>query len=65
MRLTGLVVSDLHLFSARSEYARYEERFLDLCKGKDLLVLNGDIVDFKWSQLGSFEATADATILTS
>lgn len=33
-----------------------------MADGADFIVLNGDIVDFKWSTLGSIQATIDAAI---
>ena len=59
----GLVISDLHLFSSRSEgfklMDQLETKFADV----DLLVLNGDIFDFKWSQLSSEGETITEAVI--
>lgn len=49
----GLVVSDLHLFSRRSwgSLALYD--LYTRLPGVDVLVLNGDIFDLRWSQLST------------
>ncbi len=53
----GLVVSDLHLFAKRSiGFDRIAALNKDL-KELDVLVLNGDIFDFKWSVVGDERAT--------
>ena len=57
---TGFVVSDLHLFTERSSAHRYMDRIHDTLADADFLVLNGDIVDFRWTTLPSKEATAHA-----
>lgn len=56
MNLTAsnaVYISDLHLFSPRSsaeaDPSWIQQRFAD----KELLVLGGDIFDFRWSRLGS------------
>lgn len=53
-------VSDLHHFSRRAEQRRYEEAIRRSMKDADVLVLGGDIFDFKWSTLASHKATIDA-----
>lgn len=61
MTRRGLVVSDLHLFARRSMGA---ERFAGLrarLAEADLLVLNGDIFDFRWSTLPDHAATIAAS----
>jgi len=56
----GLVVSDLHLFARRSRgEACFQSLRADLAS-VDLLVLNGDIFDFRWSTLRNHDATVDA-----
>lgn len=56
----GLVISDLHLFSRRS----IAERLLGDLRGEwedvDLLVLNGDTFDFRWSTHPSEDASLKA-----
>ncbi len=54
------VVSDLHLFAARSRAKSYHDDILAAAQKSDLLVLNGDIFDFHWSTLGSFDRTLAA-----
>lgn len=55
-----IVLSDLHLFSRRSRVDDQMSTIRSAVRGARTLVLAGDIVDFKWSTLGSFEATAVA-----
>ena len=55
----GLVVSDLHLFSRRSEA---EQLAAGLFEDVEILVLNGDTFDFRWSELPNEEATIDSAI---
>jgi len=52
----GLVISDLHLFSRRSVGERLLEG-LQEWEQADLLVLNGDTFDFRWSCYPSEEAS--------
>ena len=58
--MTGLFLSDLHLFSRRSIGQRYWDQHADSIAGAKSIVLGGDMFDFRWSQLGSLEATLDA-----
>nr|WP_035601611.1 metallophosphoesterase [Haloferula sp. BvORR071] len=53
----GLVVSDLHLFSARSSGEKLLEDLSPILRRVDLLVLNGDTFDFRWSTLASEHET--------
>lgn len=58
----GLVISDLHLFSRRS---RAEELLVEMevrIASADILVLNGDVFDFRWSILPDMQATVDASL---
>lgn len=58
----GLVISDLHLFSRRSDA---EELLAGITSGiieADVLVLNGDVFDFRWSTLPDMRATIDASL---
>ena len=60
--MRGLVISDLHLFSRRSDGAAL---WADLCnelRHAGTLVLNGDIFDFRWSGLPDEEATIAAAL---
>jgi UDP-2,3-diacylglucosamine pyrophosphatase LpxH len=58
----GLVVSDLHLFSRRSEGSKLLTTLKEELDQADLLVLNGDTFDFRWSCLPSEEATITAAL---
>jgi UDP-2,3-diacylglucosamine pyrophosphatase LpxH len=53
----GLVISDLHLFARRSEGEALLPGFNEEIAGADVLVLNGDIFDFNWSQLPTEEVS--------
>jgi UDP-2,3-diacylglucosamine hydrolase len=58
----GLVISDLHLFSRRSDA---EELLAGIKSGiieADVLVLNGDVFDFRWSTLADMRTTIDASL---
>lgn len=55
----GLVVSDLHLLSDRSVGEKLLEPFLLNTGEFDLLVLNGDIFDFPWTNRPSIEVAID------
>ena len=54
----GLVISDLHLFADRSRGWEYLE--LLRLDSVEVLVLNGDIVDFRWSILRDIDKTKEA-----
>ncbi|MEL6427640.1 MAG: metallophosphoesterase [Planctomycetota bacterium] len=54
------VVSDLHLFTRRSRAHAFQDQIEEAALRSHTLVLAGDIVDFRWSELGSDEATVDA-----
>lgn len=53
----GLVVSDLHIFSRRSNPAQYMDQLNSALAKSDMLVLNGDTFDFRWSTLPSIDQT--------
>jgi UDP-2,3-diacylglucosamine pyrophosphatase LpxH len=55
-------VSDLHLFSRRSQADRYRDQLHATAREADCFVLGGDIFDFRWSTLGSCSLTIDAAI---
>lgn len=57
---TGLFLSDLHLFSRRSVGQRHWEQSTDAIASATSIVLGGDMFDFRWSQLGSLDASLDA-----
>lgn len=50
---SGRVISDLHLLSNRSTFDRHAEVVDRAIRESRMLVLNGDIFDFRWSRLGS------------
>lgn len=54
------VISDLHLFSRRSQAAKRSDELERVVRESRRLVLAGDIVDFKWSEIGDEERTAEA-----
>jgi UDP-2,3-diacylglucosamine pyrophosphatase LpxH len=58
----GIVISDLHLFARRSRgVARFDAVREDLSQA-DVMVLNGDIFDFRWSTHGDQSKTLPAAI---
>ena len=58
----GLVISDLHLFSPRSDGASLLAGIMHELTNVDVLVLNGDIFDFRWSCLPDQSATITAAM---
>ncbi|MCH7959316.1 MAG: metallophosphoesterase [Candidatus Hydrogenedentes bacterium] len=62
MKLQGYVVSDLHMFSRRSEFADHMDDIREVAGKADLFVFNGDIFDFRWTTLPTVEETVDAAI---
>jgi len=59
---TGLVVSDLHLFARRSVGRELMRELLPDLKTARVLVLNGDIVDFRWSTCAHHEETLQRSL---
>ena len=55
-------VSDLHLFSSRSQEHRYLDEIRDKARGAENFVLGGDIFDFRWSTMASHEETTARAI---
>jgi UDP-2,3-diacylglucosamine pyrophosphatase LpxH len=53
-------VSDLHLFSQRSLAEQWMPLLHERIRESSLVVLGGDVFDFKWSIHGSARATAEA-----
>jgi len=53
----GIVLSDLHLFARRSRGTARFEQVRDKLSGVEVLVLNGDIFDFRWSTVGDQSKT--------
>ena len=58
--MTGLFLSDLHLFSRRSVGQLHWDRHRDAIAAADVVVLGGDIFDIRWSQMGSLDTTLKA-----
>lgn len=53
-------VSDLHVFSRRSRANHHLRGLQQAADQADSFILGGDIFDFRWSTLGSFQKTLDA-----
>ncbi len=53
----GFVISDLHLFAKRSDGQDLFDSVRAKIAAVDVLVLNGDTFDFRWSQLAGEEET--------
>lgn len=51
------MISDLHLFARRSQGAECFNSLRPALGSMDVLVLNGDIFDFRWSTIGDAETT--------
>jgi UDP-2,3-diacylglucosamine pyrophosphatase LpxH len=58
----GVVLSDLHLFARRSQAAECVQRLRAELATVRVLVLNGDIFDFRWSTLRDVETTMTAAL---
>ncbi len=58
----GVVISDLHLFAKRSRGSRRFDELRSGLRDVDLVVLNGDTFDFRWSTLESHAATESAAL---
>lgn len=56
------MISDLHLFTSRTNAHRWHERMHAAAAEADYFVLNGDIVDFRWSELPGVEPTIEAAV---
>jgi UDP-2,3-diacylglucosamine pyrophosphatase LpxH len=55
-------VSDLHLFSRRSEAPRHTAALHAAAHRARIFVFGGDIFDFRWSTLGSIETSVRAAV---
>lgn len=55
-------ISDLHMFSRRSQAENHESEILAVAQTAKTIVLGGDMFDFRWSTLPSVEATVGAAI---
>ncbi len=53
----GVVVSDLHMFARRSNAHILMSQIKSVLSKSDMLVLNGDTFDFRWSTLPSIDET--------
>ena len=53
--MQGFIISDLHLLTYRTIYDQYREEVELKLSHSDFFILNGDIVDFRWSIYGSLE----------
>ena len=62
MHKTGMVVSDLHMFAKRSRAPMVMDELGPALEGCEMLVLNGDIFDFKWTTLESIPHTIDQAL---
>ena len=58
----GIVISDLHLLSARSAGERQLASIHDDLAAADVIVLNGDTFDFRWSRFRDEEETLEAAL---
>lgn len=58
----GIVISDLHLFARRSRGAARFDSLRSKLSSAEVLVLNGDIFDFRWSTLGKHDETLPAAV---
>lgn len=58
----GLVISDLHLFSIRSIGERHLHDLRDTLSKVDVIVLNGDTFDFRWSHHPDEESSINAAL---
>ncbi len=59
---TGLVISDLHLFSRRSRAEELLDGMEEELKSAEILVLNGDVFDFRWSTLPDMETAISSAL---
>lgn len=57
-----LVLSDLHLLTLRTKGHKYFDKIINRASECELVILNGDIFDFKWSLAGSIEDSIDIAI---
>lgn len=62
LRRVTRVISDLHLFCTRSNADEHMGAIFDAAREAEVFILNGDIVDFRWSNVGGAYATARAAV---
>ena len=58
----GYFLSDLHMFTRRSQAEQHSEVIRAIAGNADAFVLGGDIFDFRWTTLGTIKDTVDAAI---
>lgn len=58
--MKGAFISDLHLFSRRSIGQKHWDDFNSSLRHVNLLVLGGDIFDFRWSKYADSRSTTEA-----
>ncbi|MCB0353837.1 MAG: metallophosphoesterase [Bdellovibrionales bacterium] len=61
-RSRGVVISDLHYFSTRSNAEKRLDEVHEAIQNADICVLNGDIFDFRWTRLPSIHDTILAAV---
>lgn len=61
--LRAAVISDLHMFSRRSEFESHLPAIHGAADRANIFVFNGDTFDFKWTTLPSVEETVENAIL--
>lgn len=59
--ISGCFVSDLHLLSPRSMALQWMSSIDAACRNSRLIVLGGDIFDFRWARVGGHQATLTAS----
>ena len=57
MKTIWSVLSDSHLITARSVTNRYMDGILQAMDESEVLVLNGNVLDFNWSTVGDTAET--------
>ncbi len=55
-------ISDLHLFSRRSNFARHQVAISGAIEQSEMCVWGGDLFDFRWAQLGCDATTVSRSI---
>ena len=60
--MRGIFTSDFHMFSQRSRINELMVELDDATERAELIVLGGDIIDFKWSQLSDQQTTEAAAL---
>lgn len=60
--MKGIVVSDLHMFARRSRAHEVLDRVHRAVAEADVLVLNGDTFDFRWTTLPTIDGTVQAAL---